>query len=350
MTGIDRADGEGHERARGGAPWRPELVWIEPELLAHEHVERGVGVLEDPVGDPGGLIRREPLRPVRGGELGLLLFRHRLHLRPFERDLAFEQLALALHRDVLAGGHAEGSRKEPCYPGKEHESRIARGGARDAHDQRQVAHEAVADAEDDRAERSRPTPRTMPALPLPDLGGIRRPSRDGDAIPPCLADRARRLPGPGARAGRAAVLLEAVPDLRVLALVGRDRRDLGRTSLRLVGVLLVTLEGLDQLGDGGGPEQPCCEDDEPDAQPRPVRRRDRGAELGEPLRPDIRMSTLVGGDPAERVGAPRVLLDAGQRVVQDDRVAFQLEVVETLLDVDRGHGVIVGHRRARGPA
>ena len=34
----------------------------------------------------------------------------------------------------------------------------------------------------------------------------------------------------------------------------------------------------------------------------------------------------------------------GERVVQDDRVAFQLEVVETLLDVDGGHVVIVGHR------
>ena len=49
----------------------------------------------------------EALGPVRGGQLGLLLLGHRLHLGPFEGDLALEQLALALHRDVLAGGHAE---------------------------------------------------------------------------------------------------------------------------------------------------------------------------------------------------------------------------------------------------
>ena len=36
---------------------------------------------------------------------------------------------------------------------------------------------------------------------------------------------------------------------------------------------------------------------------------------------------------------------AGQGVVQDDRVAFQLQVVEALLDVDGGHHGIVGHRR-----
>ena len=53
--------------------------------------------------------------------------------------------------------------------------------------------------------------------------------------------------------------------------------------------------------------------------------------------PDVGVAALVAGDPLERGSAPRVLLDRRQRVVQDDRVAFQLQVVEALLDVDGGH-------------
>ena len=56
MTGIDGADGEGDERPAGGAPRRPELVGIEAELLADEHVEGRIGILEDPMGDRRGLI------------------------------------------------------------------------------------------------------------------------------------------------------------------------------------------------------------------------------------------------------------------------------------------------------
>ena len=58
------------------------------------------------------------------------------------------------------------------------------------------------------------------------------------------------------------------------------------------------------------------------------------------------MAALVAGDPAERVGASRVLLDGRQRVVQDDGVALELEVVEAVLDVDRGHAT---HRRPSPP-
>ena len=49
------------------------------------------------------------------------------------------------------------------------------------------------------------------------------------------------------------------------------------------------------------------------------------------------MATLVAGDPPERVGTTLVLLDGGQGVVQDDRIALELEVVEALLDIDGGH-------------
>ena len=68
----------------------------------------------------------EALGPVGGGQLGLLLLGHRLHLGPLERDLALEQLALALHRDVLAGGHAERPGEQAGDPGEQDEARIAR--------------------------------------------------------------------------------------------------------------------------------------------------------------------------------------------------------------------------------
>ena len=59
----------------------------------------------------------------------------------------------------------------------------------------------------------------------------------------------------------------------------------------------------------------------------------------------VGVASLVASDPSERVGAARVLLDRRQGVVEDDRVALELEVVEALRDVDRGHGGIVGDRR-----
>ena len=95
-----------------------------------------------------------------------------------------------------------------------------------------------------------------------------------------------------------------------------------------------------------GAEEARRDDDEPDAHPRPVRRAARSAPSSRSLPAQI--SACRRSLPAIRRNASArrgILLDAGQRVVQDDRVAFQLEVVEALLDVDRGHGRIVGHRR-----
>ena len=100
------------------------------------------------------LVRGEALGPVGGGQLGLLLLGHRLHLGPLEGDLALEQLALALHRDVLAGGHAEGAGQQSGDAREQDEARVVGRGAGHAHHQRQVADEAVGDAEDDRPERA----------------------------------------------------------------------------------------------------------------------------------------------------------------------------------------------------
>jgi hypothetical protein len=51
------------------------------------------------------------------------------------------------------------------------------------------------------------------------------------------------------------------------------------------------------------------------------------------------IATLVRGDPLERRGAMGILLDPGERVVQEDRVALQAEVLEALdrLGGHRGH-------------
>ena len=74
----------------------------------------------------GRLVRREALGPVGGGQLGLLLLGHRLHLGPLEGDLALEQLALALHPDVLAGGHAERPGEQAGDAGEEDELGLGR--------------------------------------------------------------------------------------------------------------------------------------------------------------------------------------------------------------------------------
>ena len=73
---------------------------------------------------------------------------------------------------------------------------------------------------------------------------------------------------------------------------------------------------------------------------------DVSAEVAQLGGPDVGVPTLVAGDPLERGGAPWVLLDRRQRLIQDDRVAFQLQVVEALLeltaDIARPDDVPVG--------
>src|ERR671910_1243980 len=105
-------------------------------------------------------------------------------------------------------------------------------------------------------------------LPPTDVGGRRRPARDIDTVAP----RAVALDAPR-RARR-----QTVPDLGVLALVGGDRRDLGRAALGVVGLLLVALERLHEVRDRSGPEQAGHEHDEADAGSGTVGRWDRRAE------------------------------------------------------------------------
>ena len=68
----------------------------------------------------------EALGPEDRRQLGLLLLGHRLHLGPLEGDLALEQLALALHADVLAGGHAERAGEQAGDAGQQDDAAVAR--------------------------------------------------------------------------------------------------------------------------------------------------------------------------------------------------------------------------------
>ena len=316
------AQGERDHRPDRGTPRRAELIGIEAQFLTDQHVERGLRVLHDPVGDRRSLVPGEALGSIRGRQLGLFLLGHRRHLGAFELDLALEQLALALHADVFAGRHAERAREQPGDAGEEDEPRVCGRRAGHAHDQRQVADESVAHAEDDRAERAGSGIRPVPLLEPPDIRGRRRASGDRDAVAP---DRRGRLD------------LEPVPDPRVLALVSGDRGDLGRRLLGVVCRFLVALERPDQVRDGARPEQAGDQHDQPDPWPGAVGRRDGRAELGQLVRPDVGVAALVRRDPAERVGTRLVLFDLRQRVVQHDRVAFQLEILEARREVDGRH-------------
>ncbi len=200
----------------------------------------------------------------------------------------------------------------PAIPASRMKPALVAGRPGDPHDEREVADEAVADPEDHRPEHP------GPAGPVPPFAG-------GDVL---------------GRAERPLAGLQLPPDLGVLPLVGGDVGDL-RGGLALVDVLLVALERGHEIGDGAGPEQAGEQQDDRDAQPRAGRRRRHvGAALLELAGPDVGVTPLVGGDPAERGRPAGFLLDRGQGVVEEDRVTLQLEILEALERLG-GHGLIV---------
>ena len=292
----------------------PSSSGSRPELLADELLQRPLRVLEEAVGDRPGLVLPEPLGPVDGGHLGLLFLGHRLQFGPLERDLALEQLALALHRDVLAGGHAERAGEQARDSGEQDEvvrrRRLTRR-ADHAHHEREVADQSVADPEDDR----------------PEGAG------SAGSVPP-FSSRDVAL-------GLVVRILELLPDLGVLALVGGNRLDLGRCVLAFVDLLLVPLQGRDQIADRLCPEHAGEEDDHRHPRPGSGRgRRDVDTGLAQLRRPDLGVAPLVSRDPPERARPMSILLDRGQRVVEKDRVALEAQVGKALGCVE-GHVDIV---------
>ena len=145
-------------------------VLVEPQLLPDQRLEGHFGVLEDVLREPPRVLLRESLRAVDRDELLELLVRDRGQLGALEGDLALQHLHLRPDRDVLPGRHREGAGEEPGDPREEDDGWLGRG-AGDAHDEREVAHEAVRRAEDDRPERSRTA--AVPVLGLGDLGDAR---------------------------------------------------------------------------------------------------------------------------------------------------------------------------------
>ena len=121
MTGTTAPPAKARNEPPAAPSGEPSWSGIEAELLADERVEGRLGVLEDAMGDRPRLGLGEALRTVDRRQLGFFLLGHRLELGPFEGDLTLVQLALALHRDVLTGGHAERAGEEPRDTGQEDE-------------------------------------------------------------------------------------------------------------------------------------------------------------------------------------------------------------------------------------
>ena len=110
-------------------------------------LERDLGVPHDLVDQLRGQARIEPPALVDGRELPTLGLGRPAERLPLDVELALEELALGLHREVLAGGHRERPGDQPGEPGQP-DDRPARMGAGDAEDQRDVRDETVAHPED----------------------------------------------------------------------------------------------------------------------------------------------------------------------------------------------------------
>ena len=122
-------------------------------------------------------------------ELALLGARALAQRLALDVELALEQLALGLHRDVLAGGHGEGPGHQAGQPGQP-DDRARRVGTGDAQDQRDVGDQPVADPE-----HGGPGPAAL-HVPVVVLGCSR--GRSGAPLPASVATRV----GAAVQAGR----------------------------------------------------------------------------------------------------------------------------------------------------
>ena len=170
----DRADGERHERGRSRAPRRAELVGIEAQLLADLRVERLLRIAIRLVGDR--LALRAAAGPWRGRSAVSSSRSTSGMTRISSRSMSIwfsnsSRWLCMLMYSPAAIEKAPASR--PAMPARTMNWLSACGSAGDAHDQRQVADEAVVGAEDCRAQRAR-TAATVPRLLVRPRRGVRR--------------------------------------------------------------------------------------------------------------------------------------------------------------------------------
>src|SRR5262249_28753534 len=98
------------------------------------------------LGELTGAVGIDPTRLIDLRELDRLDMRIAVQLAALDIELTLQELVLRLHRDVLTGGHRDGARDETGESGEPHDPGAGIG-AGDAEDQRDVRHQAVADAE-----------------------------------------------------------------------------------------------------------------------------------------------------------------------------------------------------------
>ena len=208
----------------------------------------------------------------------------------------------------------------------------------DAHDQRQVRDEAVADAEDDRPQRPRPGA-PVPALAPRDLRpGSGRPRRTGGCSLAATTAVAAAVAGstPRRRAPLVALARRAASrSRRARARRRRSARSRGATpAARRASSSSPSSDWTRSATERVPSTRAARMMNRTRGRGRAGRRHGR-ASSREPGRPDVGVAALVRGDVPEGRRPARVLLDRGERVVEDDRVLLELEVLEALGDVHR---------------
>ena len=141
-----RTDEEAHERHRGHREGLREVRRVEPELFARVHHHGALGVAHHFGGRGRGLLGRHAVRAVDACELGCLGARVALQFAQLEFHLAVHEFVLSLHRNPLAGRHADCAGDRRSDAGQSHDAAAdaARG---EPDDERHVGDKSVAQAE-----------------------------------------------------------------------------------------------------------------------------------------------------------------------------------------------------------